>query len=47
MVIENKEGVCSTVKVSKDTMKTEKFEIEDAVFLSDEGLLEQAYNKSI
>lgn len=45
ITIVNRSGEKSMVTVPKGQMEEEKFEIEDVVFLDDDGLIEQAYDK--
>ena len=45
ITIANKLGEESVVIVPKGQMEEENFEIDDVVFLDDEGLIEQAYDK--
>lgn len=45
ITIANKLGEESVVTVSKGQMEEENFEIDDVVFLDDDGLIEQAYDK--
>ena len=45
ITIVNRLGEKSMVTVPKGQMGEEKFEIEDVVFLDDDGLIEQAYDK--
>ena len=45
ITIANRLGEESVVIVSKGEMEEENFEIDDVVFLDDDGLIEQAYDK--
>ena len=45
ITIANKLGEERVVIVSKGQMEEENFEIDDVVFLDDEGVIEQAYDK--
>ncbi len=45
ITIANKLGEESVVIVPKEQMEEENFEIDDVVFLNDDGLIEQAYDK--
>ena len=45
ITIANKLGEESVVIVPKGQMEEENFEIDNVVFLDDEGLIEQAYDK--
>ena len=45
ITIVNKAGVEMAVMVSKGEMEEENFQIDDVVFLNDDGLIEQAYDK--
>ena len=45
ITITNRLGEESAITVPKGQMETENFEIDDVVFLDDDGLLEQAYDK--
>ena len=45
ITIVNRLGEESVVMVPKGQMEEENFEIEDVVFLDDDGLIEQAYDK--
>lgn len=45
ITIVNKLGEEMVVIVSKGQMEEENFEIDDVVFLDDEGVIEQAYDK--
>ena len=45
ITITNRSGVESVVIIPKGQMEEENFEIDDVVFLDDDGLIEQAYDK--